>query len=150
MTNRIVVGIDGSPESEAALSWAMDEAAIRSAVVEAVHTYDVPVFSDPVGIGTTALYENLPEMDEAARELVDKLVARHARPEVTVQTLVAQGPAGGILVDRSEGADLVVVGARGHGAVASFFLGSVSQHVAHHAQCPVVIIPHAAADAGEG
>ncbi|MPY94990.1 MAG: universal stress protein [Acidimicrobiia bacterium] len=144
MTNRIVVGVDGSPESEAALAWAVAEAERRSARVEAVHTYDLPVFADPVGIGATTLYENIPEIEQAAKDLLTRLVDAHALPGVTVDPFVAQGPAGGILVDRSEGAELVVVGARGHGAVTSLLLGSVSQHVTHHAKCPVVIIPHAA------
>lgn len=145
MNNRIVVGVDGSAESEAALRWAFDEAELRSAVLEAVHTYDVPVFADPVGLGTTALYQNIPEIEQAAKDEVDRLVADHARPGVSVETFVAQGPAGGILVDRAGEADLLVVGARGHGAVASLLLGSVSKHVAHHSPCPVVIVPHGAA-----
>lgn len=150
MSNRIVVGVDGSAQSEAALDWAMAEAELRSAVVEAVHTYDVPVFADPVGVGTTALYENIPEIEEAARDLVARLVAAHARPGVAVESFVAQGPAGGVIVDRAQHADLVVVGARGHGAVASLLLGSVSHHVARHSPCPVVIVPHAAVAEPEG
>ena len=147
MTNRIVVGVDGSAEAGEALSWAVAEAKRRSATVEVVHVYDVPVFADPMGMGSTVLYEESDQIQEGAKAMLAEVVAPYADAGVTLDPLVVQGPAGGVLVDRSEGADLVVVGARGRGGVAGLLLGSVSQHVTHHARCPVVVIPRSAVGA---
>lgn len=144
MSGRVVVGVDGSPESHAALAWAVAEARQRGATVEAVQAYQVPVFTDPVGVGTTTALEGSDELEQAAREGLDDAVAPYASdpkgPHVEA-VLVADSP-GRALVSRAEGAAMVVVGARGLGKVASLLLGSVSQYVANHAPCPVVIIPH--------
>jgi nucleotide-binding universal stress UspA family protein len=64
------------------------------------------------------------------------------REPPTVERLVVEGPPGEVLLSASEGADLLVVGSRGHGTIVGILLGSVSQHCAHHAHCPVVIIPN--------
>ncbi len=150
MTNRIVVGVDGSAEAGEALSWAVAEAKRRSATVEVVHVYDIPVFADPMGMGTTVLYEESDQIQAGARAMLTELVAPFADAGVAIDPVVVQGPAGGVLVERSEGADLVVVGAKGRGGVAGLLLGSISQHVTHHAKCPVVVIPRSAVEAPTG
>ena len=74
-------------------------------------------------------------LDEALGEV------RAAHPDVSIDAQVVEGPAGEVLLEASEGADLVVVGTRGHGTVVGILLGSVSQHLCHHAGCPVVLVP---------
>jgi nucleotide-binding universal stress UspA family protein len=63
---------------------------------------------------------------------------------VSIERQVIEGPAGEVLVGAAAEGDLLVVGSRGHGGFASLLLGSVSQHCARHASCPVVIVPPAA------
>ena len=101
---RIVVGVDGSPSSMKALHWAIGQAKLTGAEVEA-HAQ----------VGGIA-------------------------PDVVVEPLVVQGHAADVLVRAAEGADLLVVGSRGHGGFAEMLLGSVSQHCVHHAPCPVLIL----------
>ena len=147
MTNRIVVGVDGSEHGGEALRWAVDEARRRGATLEAVHVYDIAVFADPMGVGTTVLYDQSDQIEDAAKAMLDEAIGGYANAGVAIEPVVVQGPAGAVLADRSEGADLLVVGARGHGAVAGLLLGSVSQYVSHHARCPVVVIPRSAVEA---
>ena len=81
-------------------------------------------------------------LTEAARERLDSIVYEltGGSTEVPIEKIVVEGAAAEILVEESEGADLLVVGSRGHGGFAGLLLGSVSQQCAHHAACPVVII----------
>jgi len=138
----ILVGLDGSHYSERALEWAAKEAAIRHAPLRvlAVHT---------VLVGWTGRGVPDPEDDElvvrtkaSAQELTDKVLAGigSARPDgVTVDAV--NGIPADVLLRASEDADMIVLGARGGGGFARLRLGSVSDQVAHHAHCPVVIIP---------
>ncbi|HET6949341.1 MAG TPA: universal stress protein [Acidimicrobiales bacterium] len=138
---RVVVGVDGSEASATALRWALAEGAARGAVVEAVHSWEMPVVYGPVAgsfpFDTTAL-------EQGAHELVDKMVddaeAAVATPVEVERTVVPGGPASSLL-DAAKGADLVVVGRRGLGGFGRLLLGSVSDHVARHAPCPVVVMP---------
>ena len=142
---RIVVGVDGSPSSIQALEWAIGQAALTGASIEAVIAWHYPN-SYGVAIPDTANYE------EIAAETLAKAIAtaRNARPAdpdraVAITTFVAEGHAAQILLDRADGASLLVVGSRGYGGFSEALLGSVSQHVVHHAPCPVVIIRNGAA-----
>jgi nucleotide-binding universal stress UspA family protein len=136
---RIVVGIDGSPGSRAALTWALREAAAHSARVQVVHAWHPPYVS---GLdGAKALPIGLPE--EAASQILDEALAgvgAHALP-VPIARVTACGSAAQTLIRLAEGAELLVVGSRGLGSVASLVVGSVSQQCAHGAPCPVVIVP---------
>jgi nucleotide-binding universal stress UspA family protein len=136
---RIVVGVDGSDGSLSALRWAIHQAALVGARVEVVGAVDFPVV---VAFGTVAPLKPFNEQaDEVEAELLKALA--WARPEdhgVTCDVVVDQGDPASVLVDRSAGAELVVVGARGHGQLSGLLLGSTSAKVAHHATCPVVII----------
>jgi nucleotide-binding universal stress UspA family protein len=138
---RIVVGIDGSDDSKHALQWAIDEARLRGASLRAVYAWMMPVYATGYGFAPGALIDPI-AMNEAASSHLDKTIdeiVSNAK-DVTVERKAIEGPAAQVLVEEAEGADLLVVGSRGHGGFAGLLLGSISQQCAHHASCPVVII----------
>lgn len=128
---RIVVGVDGSLPSKAALAWAVNEAALTGAEVEAVTTYywyPMPINDiDCKGMAKHVL-------EDAIRD-----VAFPAQP-VKIISRVVEGKAARALLDSAARADLLVVGSRGHNGLTETLLGSVAQHCIHHASCPVVVI----------
>lgn len=134
---RIVVGADGSDGSKGALRWAARQAACTGAVVEAVIAWEWPAF---FGVDT-ALPEGL-DPPGIAGQVLDQAVrgVLGENPPAGLQTRVAEGRAGQVLVDASREAELLVVGTRGHGGLVDAFLGSVSTYCVHHAHCPVVVI----------
>lgn len=129
---RIVAGVDGSGPSKAALAWAARQALLTGAVVDAVIAWEFPASSDMVTV-VNFDYEGI-----AAKVLADT-IAQVASP-ATIRPKLVQGHAAKVLIDISDGAELLVVGSRGHGGFAGLLLGSVSQHCIHHAHCPVVVI----------
>jgi nucleotide-binding universal stress UspA family protein len=137
---RIVVGVDGSEQSRAALRWALAEARLRDADVRAVYAWAFPIV--PGREFAPALAIPLDELRAEANELIDTVVAEEVGDETDVRVthLAIEGSAADVLVDASRNADLLVVGSRGHGGFAGLLLGSVSQQCAHHAACPVVIV----------
>ncbi|GAA1803905.1 universal stress protein [Luedemannella flava] len=138
---RIVVGVDGSAASARALEWALAQAEISGADVEAVTVWDI---SSGFGSGPTVLDgEDLGA--EAARMLEQAVGAAQAEhPNATVTEIVRRGHPAAILLDQAADAALLVVGSHGHGGFAGALLGSVSQHCAQDATCPVVVVraPH--------
>ena len=136
---RIVVGVDGSPSSIKALQWALGQAEATGATIEAVHSWDVPV-----NYGAVAVMMPSEEFVRGARAALDEAIEEATGGEsvVPIERLVVEGHAAGVLLERSEGAELVVMGTRGHGGFVGALLGSVTQHVIHHASCPVVVVPH--------
>jgi nucleotide-binding universal stress UspA family protein len=139
--DRIVVGVDGSEASRAALAWAIDEARRRGdSMVEVVHSWDPPVLvGSPVGDVPPVSLEG--PYDEAAHALVDRAVAAVDTAGVEVDKVVLEGPAGSNLCERSVDATLLVVGSSRHGAVMDMLTGSVSRYCSHHAKCPVIAVP---------
>lgn len=135
----VVVGVDGSPGSSTALAFAAVEARLRHAVLRVVHGWSIPPMVYPM-VMTAEAFEQLPKQ---ARSRVDGQVAEVLGPDpgLTVETVVEEGPAAEVVLEAAKGADLVVVGSRGRGGFAGLLLGSVSSQVAHHAPCPVVIVP---------
>ena len=133
---RIVVGVDGFEPSMAALRWAIHQARRTGAVVEAVTAWHIPV-----GTGWLPAAD-MPDYQEDAFDVLAEAMAQMyvIDPDIEVCPRVVKGQAGQVLVDAAEGADLLVVGCRGHGGGAGAMLGSVSQFCAHHAPCPVVIM----------
>jgi len=139
---RLVVGVDGSEGARTALRWAIEEAAIRGAAVEAVSAFHVPytgaasvmpLMLDPEEFRASAeavLAKALAEVEDEARALPEPITSR-----------VVEGPASTVLIEASQGAAMVVVGARGHGGLAGMLLGSVSRQVTEHAPVPVVVVP---------
>lgn len=137
---RIVVGIDGSDHSKQALRWALDEARLRGASLRVVYAWTIPVY---VGYGVApAAVIDPAVLREAADERVDKSVEEVVgdAKDVPIERKAVEGTAAQTLVEEADGADLLVVGSRGHGGFAGLLLGSVSQQCAHHAPCPVVIV----------
>lgn len=137
---RIVVGVDGSDHARRALAWALEEGRVRQAEVEVVNAWHPPYVGaypfDPAALDL-ALFE------QGARDLVTEVLDGQdvaglpAPPKVT---LVSDTAAQAVLT-AAEGAEMAVTGSRGRGGFAGLLLGSVSQQVAHHAPCPVVVVP---------
>jgi nucleotide-binding universal stress UspA family protein len=139
---QIVVGVDGSKASRAALSWAYDEATHHSASLTVISTWHPPAMpmSPPYGSIPPEGYVSQPKRD--ALDLLQKLVAdlEERNPPVDVRTAIEEGNPAEVLIEHSKEADLMVVGSRGHGGFSGMLLGSVSQHLVAHAECPVVVV----------
>jgi nucleotide-binding universal stress UspA family protein len=133
---RIVVGVDGFESSKAALRWAIHQAKLTGAVVEAITTWQIPA-----GSGLLPADE-IPDYQDDARMVLTEAITETCLldTEVEVWPRVVEGRAAQVLVDASEGADLLVVGNRGHGGLTEALLGSVGQYCVRHASCPVVIM----------
>ena len=155
--NTIVVGVDGSPGSRAALRWALNEARLRESTVRAVYAWSLPHL--PVAtLGFMPVVAQTPEdvkaFEDAGRQVLDDMVTdvAGADPAVRVERRVVQGPPSQELIAAAADAQLLVVGSRGLGGFKELLLGSVSHQCAHHASCPVVIVrepmPHHSIDTG--
>lgn len=136
----IVVGVDGSPASQAALAWAVEEAARRGCAVEAItgqhRDFGMAVGAVPIDMMIGMLPE---ELRAAQQDVLDTAVAG-VTTEVEIRTTAAAEEAKLALVEAAKHASLLVVGRRGLGAVMATLLGSVSLYCVHHASCPVVVI----------
>jgi nucleotide-binding universal stress UspA family protein len=140
---RIVVGIDGSEGARRALEWAVAEAQLRDASLVVVHAWVEP---PAVAVGSVV------SASGAQPAIFEELAERTARDAVAsvdtggvtqgVETRVVAGAPAHALLEAGKDADLVVVGSRGLGGFTGLLLGSVSAQVAHHATCPVLIVPH--------
>jgi len=136
-SGRIVVGVDGSSHSEEALRWALGQARLTGQPVDAVTSWSIPVaFGEAAG----ALM-GIDWKGEATRTL-ENTVAKAVDPADAdrVSQRAVQGHPAQVLVDAAADAALLVVGSRGLGGFTGMLLGSVSQHVAARAACPVVVI----------
>jgi nucleotide-binding universal stress UspA family protein len=137
----VVLGVDGSPISEAATGFAFDAASLRGVRLIAVHVWNDLAFIGP--------WNPLPQVPDLAaveadlrRQLDERMAAWQAKyPDVEVERVLVRGyPAAGLL-DQAAGAQLIVVGSRGRGAIAGLGgLGSTSQAVLYHARCPVAVV----------
>jgi nucleotide-binding universal stress UspA family protein len=132
----VVVGVDGSPEGEAAVAFAFEAAALRGVPLVAVHTW-LDVLVDP----TMAPLIDWDVIEAEEREVLAERVAGWTEkyPDVDVRRLVTRDRPAHALVQESGRAQLVVVGSRGRGGISGMLLGSVSQALLHHAACPVVV-----------
>lgn len=137
---RVVVGVDGSPDSVAAARFAIEEAERRGAGLVCVVVWNVEVVDGYVVTtpGTPAWDLVEGRHREAVEDVLTPLRGQH--PNVAIEVAVVHGPRVGTLVDRSGAADLVVLGSRGRGGFAGMLLGSVSQGVLHEAHCPVAVV----------
>lgn len=137
---RIVAGFDGSEGSRRALDWAIGEAALRKVPLTVVTVVPIPLTLGPAAapVAGVADEESLRETEAVNRAVVEKAAVGH---DVDVSVQVICGVPAEELLNASDGADLLVVGSRGHGGFSRLLLGSVSSQVAHHATCPIVIVP---------
>jgi nucleotide-binding universal stress UspA family protein len=138
--NIVLVGVDGSAESGAALKYAVAEADRRGARLRVVSTY-FPEYSvhgrtQPVTVSEAAIEVDLEK--ETRRMVEDALAGDAQQPPVDI--VVAAGPAAGVLVDMSAEVDVLVLGHRGRGGFASMLLGSVGMQCVLHARCPVIVV----------
>jgi nucleotide-binding universal stress UspA family protein len=139
---RIVVGMEGSGGAKTALRWALCEAGYRNASVEVVTAYApsyvpaTPDFNyvplDPVDLEK--------EVGRMQAEVVEEVVQSMDTSGVEIRRRMGKGRPGDWLIAAAEGAAMLVVGSRGRGGFRGLRLGSVSQQIAHHADCPVVIV----------
>ena len=130
----VLVGIDGSPASELATAIAFDEASRRGVELIALHAWsDVEVFELP-GLDWSAV------KSDAERSLAERLAGWQERyPDVTVHRLVVCDRPARQLIEKSESAQLVVVGSHGRGGLSGMLLGSVSNAIVHSVRMPVIV-----------
>ncbi len=139
--SRIVVGADGSPASRAALRWAVRQAELTGATVHAVIAWQYPLATGGYAWAPVAVLDSTDMQEVAEKALADEIgEVVGARSDVRVRPEAIEGNPAQVLIGASTGADLLVVGSRGHGGFAAALLGSVSQHCVHHANCPVLIV----------
>lgn len=123
----VVVGVDGSPLSEAAIGFAFEEAAARGADLVAVHAWHEPAFAAP-----------RPDAEELLAQWLAGWQERY--PTVTVTRATLRGRAAKVLMEHAQDARLLVIGSRGRGGFEGLILGSTSQALIHHAPCPVAVL----------
>ena len=138
MAQRIVVGVDGSRGASAALRFAVDEAKLRNARLDAVLAWGL---LDQPAVPPADFNPTLDETDARAYLERSVLEAVGEDPGVEVSLMAINDLPARTLLDVSAGSDLLVVGSRGLGGFRGLLLGSVSQQIVHHATCPVVVVP---------
>ena len=146
---RIVVGVEGSGYARAALIWALEEAHHRGAVIEVVTCYSptyVPAAPD-LGYVPLDSFDLAAEVEKMQGEVIESAVeASDFGDEVEIRRVLQKGRPADTLMTAAEGATMLVVGNRGRGGFAGLRLGSVSQAIAHHSPCPLVIVRTGLAD----
>ena len=137
-TPKVVVGIDGSPDSRVALEWAVDPDK-NLGEIRTLTAYNIGPFFDGLGMAPSAVYS--PEIFREAAEERAKSVLNQVDPTLLGSHRTVQGSAGRCLVEAAEDADLLVVGCRGRSAAAEMLLGSVGSYCVKHSNVPVAIVP---------
>jgi len=130
----IVVGVDGSPASQRAVTWAAGQARLTGATVRAVSSWRWPNYITRIPPGVDLAKDTGRTLDEV---LAEALVGFE---DVSVTRHVIEGPPGPALLTQADDASLLVVGARGRAAFPGMLLGSVAEHCVRHGSCPVVVI----------
>lgn len=137
----VVVGVDGSPVSDAAVAEAFRQASLRNVPLRAVHTW-TPLDADALhGYGIGA--DEVARMTQDAVEVLAERLAGYAQdyPDVTIErSVLPEEPAKALIDEAGADASLLVVGSRGRGGFRGLLLGSTSQKVMHHADCPVMVV----------
>jgi nucleotide-binding universal stress UspA family protein len=138
---RVVAGIDFSSGARAALLFALQDAARRSVPVDAVAAYRPPDYwMDFYAVGTYQPDQMRTATVDRLQDFVAEVLPEGPQPPPEVRVHAVMGTAADVLIGESHGADLLVVGSRGHGGFTSMLLGSVSMHCAMHASCPVTVV----------
>lgn len=138
----VVVGVDGSANSLAALDFALSEATLRGGgTVTAVMTWSY----SPVEATSFSLGGGLPQADSmtgATEQALGAVLQDVAVPDgVELVAVAREGTAAHVMLEEAASADMIVVGKRGHGGFLGLLIGSVASQIANHAPCPVVIVP---------
>jgi nucleotide-binding universal stress UspA family protein len=144
----IVVGVDGSDPSRTALRWALEEAKLRKAKLVAVHVWSFYPAAAPETFDAVSAPVTMPDVNEAIEDNSRQVLERELEAVekeasgLDVERRLVEGNPAEALAEAAKGAALLVVGTTGHGAIAGALLGSVSQSLAHHPPCPLVLLPH--------
>ncbi|MEN3360664.1 MAG: hypothetical protein V7637_4646 [Mycobacteriales bacterium] len=138
---RIVVGVDGSPVSRHALVWAASEARLRDCPLDVVYGWQVSTEPRPAGVGI-GVAPPLDAYQRQASEKVEQIVRETIGPDPRVRYAVhaVHRTPGRALIEQSEDADLLVLGAKGRGRLAAWLLRSITDEAMSHAPCSVVIV----------
>jgi nucleotide-binding universal stress UspA family protein len=136
----IVVGVDGSEASKDALRWAARQAELTGATLRVLTSWHIP----SLAYGSMAPLPEGLDLAGSTKQALDDTITEvlGAKPAVALTREVVEGPAALELLEASKGADLLVIGSRGHGAFTGMLLGSVSEHCVSHASCPVLVVRH--------
>ncbi|HEV7166369.1 MAG TPA: universal stress protein [Micrococcaceae bacterium] len=144
---RIVVGVDGSAGSKAALKWAVTEAQMSGSWVDALIAWERikgPGATNGWAVGTGGPSDAKEPIESIAKAELVRIAEEAARgSRVKINCRAVEGHPAQVLVENAADAAVLVVGSRGHAGFVSAVLGSVSQHVVAHARCPVALIPEA-------
>lgn len=147
-SRRIVVGMDGSTYSTTALRWAMTQARLTGATIDLVGAWQNPMVSE-YSFGWSPVLDEGYDMSAITEKVLAETIAEVTGPQgtpVEIRPRAVEGHPAQVLLDAAVGAQLLVLGSRGHGTFAGILLGSVSQHCVQHAPCPVVVIPQEMSD----
>ena len=134
---KIVVGIDGSTGAHAAIDWALSHAQANDQI-EIIHTWTDPAMPAEIGMA----FDPQIFADSAAAVLDAEMeLIRERNSDIQIEGRCIRGHPGSALIEAAKDADLLVVGTRGHGGFVGLLLGSTSTYLAHHATCPLLIVP---------
>ena len=140
-TEHVVVGVDGSPSSAAALTWASRYARGLGATIRAVLAWHYPAAAGqaPVGVAPKSVTAGV---ERSRDEILEQAIidAVGTEPGVPIEREIAYGHPAQVLIEESKDADLLVVGSHGHGGFTGMRLGSISAHCVTHAHCPVTVV----------
>ena len=136
----VLVGVDGSESSHKALTWAAAEAADHGAGLVVLNVWEHTLLPPAGSVSVSERYVPDPSQ-RTAEDLREEITGVLGEaPPIVVQPRVKQGSPAKVLIEESADVDLLVVGTRGHGGFRGLVLGSVSQHVAAYARCPVTVV----------
>jgi nucleotide-binding universal stress UspA family protein len=136
VSEKVVVGVDGSEGSKSALAWAASQAKLMGVPLEVVWVWEVPA-----SYGWSVAWPSVDlaaDIEKALAEVVDEVL--DAGVGIDVTTDVVEGHPAHVLAEKSKAATLLVVGSRGLGSFRGLLLGSISAHLATHAACTTVIV----------
>jgi len=136
----IVVGVDGSEHSLDALRWAAEEARLRDCTLKVVASFATPIMSTGYEVATPDPSDLAAASTTMLGAAIDTVRDSGLLDGLDVVTEALEGHAGEQLISLSEHADLLVVGARGHGGFLGLLMGSVTTYVVNHSRCPVVVV----------
>jgi nucleotide-binding universal stress UspA family protein len=135
----VVVGVDGSDASVAALSWAGGYAAATGATLQPLHIWHYPGSAGlPPGVTPPQVSDKVKA--DQRQELGEAIDKAHLDPAANVEPRLAYGHPAEVLIDESQTASLIVIGHRGHGGFSKMLTGSITIHCVNHAACPVVVV----------